>query len=405
VTGIISGSYPAFYLSGFNPAIIFKGNIKNSLGEILARKGLVIFQFSISIILIVSVLVIYGQIEFIQNKKLGFNKENVIHFKYNDTENMSQDAFIAELKKFPGVINASSMWGSFVDRVASTSGSFDWEGIDPERIYTFNNFNINYDLLEMLEVDVIAGRTFSRKFSNEENKIIFNETGAKLLGLDDPIGKRFQLWGEDYEIAGIIKDFHYESLYNNIGPFFCRLLEPDDADKIMVKLQPGQEQHTLAQIESLHSKAIASIPFEFQFLDADYQELYQSEKRVSILSKYFASIAIIISCLGLFGLATFTAQRRIKEVAIRKVLGANIFSIVKLLTLDFTKMIIAALFIGLPLSYFIAKKWLNEFAFGINLSIWFFIIAGILTLAIAWATVSMQTIKAANVNPANNLKE
>ncbi|MFK7774152.1 MAG: ABC transporter permease [Saprospiraceae bacterium] len=405
LTGIISGSYPAFYLSGFSPAKVFKGNIKNSLGELWARKGLVVFQFSISIILIVSVLVVYKQIEFIQNKKLGFNKENVVHFKFSKTETVSQDAFISEIKNIPGVVDASSMWGSFVDQTASTDGDFDWEGIDPERVYTFNHFNINYDLLEMLGVETVAGRTFSKDYNNEYTKVIFNETGIKTMGLEDPIGKRFNLWGSDFEIIGVVKDFHYESLYKDIAPFFFRLLEPNDGEKIMVKIRAGEEQNTLAELENFHKKAAPNIPFEYHFLDMDYQELYESEKRVSTLSKYFAGFAIIISCLGLFGLAAFTAQRRIKEISIRKVLGANSFSIIRLLTLDFTKMVLIAIFIGIPISYFIAKKWLDDFAFSIDLSVWFFVMAGLLTLAIAWLTVSLQTMKAARVNPVNNLKE
>ena len=405
LTGIISGSYPAFYLSGFHPAKIFKGNIKNTWGELWARKGLVVFQFSVSIILIVSVLVVYKQIEFIQDKKLGFNKENVVHFKFSDTEAASQDAFISEVKNISGVANASSMWGNFVDQSANTDGDFNWEGMDPSKVFTFNYFHINYDLLEMLDVEMVGGRTFSKTYNNENTKIILNETGAKVTGLEDPIGKQFSVWGTDYEIVGVVKDFHHESLYKEIAPFFFRLIEPNDADKIMVKIQAGQEQNTLAQIENLYKKVSPEIPFEYHFLDTDYQTLYEAEQRVATLSKYFAGFAIIISCLGLFGLAAFTAQRRLKEISIRKVLGANPFSIIRLLTLDFTKMVLVAIFIGIPISYFIAKSWLDGFVFRIDLSIWFFIMASLVTLAIAWLTVSLQTMKAARVNPVNNLKE
>ena len=405
VTGFISGSYPAFYLSGFKPARIFKGNIKNSWGELWARKGLVIFQFAVSLILIVSVVVVYKQIEFIQNKKLGFDRDNVVHFQFNNNEAVSQNVFISEVKKIPSVINASSMQGGFVNDVDDTNGSFQWEGKDPNFDPTIHYVRINYDMMEMMDVEMIAGRSFNKKYNNESKKIIFNEAGIKLIGLESPVGKTFNLWGDDFEIVGVAKDFHFESLYENIQPFFFRLVRENAADKIMVKIKAGEEQAALAQLENLYKKNHPNLPFEYQFLDSDYQELYESEKRVSILSKYFAGFAIMISCLGLFGLAAFTAQRRIKEISIRKVLGANPFSIIRLLTLDFTKMVVAAILIGIPISYFVAKSWLDDFVFRIDLSIWFFVLAGLLTLAIAWLTVSLQTMKAARVNPVNNLKE
>jgi putative ABC transport system permease protein len=404
VTGFISGSYPAFYLSGFKPATIFKGNIKNSWGELWARKGLVVFQFAISLILIVSVVVVYKQIEFIQNKKLGFNRDNVVHFQFNESEAVSQDVFIAEAKKIPNVINASSMEGGFFNDINDTNGSFEWEGKDPNFDPVIHYARINYDLMEMVDVEMVAGRSFDKKFNNEHQKIIFNEAGIKLLGLKNPVGKTFNLWGDDFEIIGVAKDFHFESLYKNIQPFFFRLIHKNNADKIMVKIKGGEEQAALVALENLYKKNHPNLPFEYQFLDSDYQELYESEKRVSTLSKYFAGFGIMISCLGLFGLAAFTAQRRIKEISIRKVLGANPFSIIRLLTLDFTKMVLVAIFIGIPISYFIAKNWLDNFAFSIDLSIWFFVMAGLLTLAIAWVTVSLQTMKAALTNPVDSLK-
>ena len=404
-TGLISGSYPAFYLSSFKPARIFKGNIKNSWGELWARKGLVVFQFAISIILIVSVVVIYKQIEFIQSKKLGYNRDNVIRFQFNDTEAVSQDVFISEVEKIPTVVKASSMEGSFVNDVNDTNGSFDWEGKNPDYDPILHYTQVNYDMLEMMDVEMTAGRTFNKKYGDEKTKIIFNETGLKLLGLKDPIGKTFKLWGDNYEIIGIVKDFHFESLYRNIQPFFFRLISENKADEILVKIKAGEEKTALAQLENLYKKSYPNIPFDYKFLDSDYQQLYQSEQRISVLSKYFAGFAIVISCLGLFGLAAFTAQRRIKEISIRKVLGANPFSIVRLLTLDFTKMVLLGIFVGLPVSYFITKKWLEEFIFHVDLSLWFFLFAGVTVLVIAWLTVGLQTVKAANVNPVNNLKE
>ena len=404
-TGILSGSYPAFYLSGFNPVDILKGRMNNSWGELWARKGLVVFQFSLSIILIVSVMVVYQQIAFIQDKKLGFNKDNVIHFPISQMDSLNLERMTAQIKNIPGVVNASSMAGNFINQTAFTDGPFNWKGKTPSDEVGFSFLGVNYDALEMLEFKMVEGRSFSKKFNNEDAKIIFNEAAIKSMGLENPIGETFKLWRNDLEIVGVVKDFHFTALYDKINPFFIILNSPQQMDKMLVKIQAGNEKSTLAELESLYKKSNPNSAFEYQFLDSDYQRMYESESRISTLSKYFAGFAIIISCLGLFGLAAFTAQRRVKEISIRKVLGANPFSIVWLLTFDFTKMVLIAMAIGLPLSYFIARRWLDDFAFSIDLSIWFFVVAGVLTLTIAWLTISLQTVKAASVNPSDNLKE
>ena len=404
LTGLLAGSYPAFYLSSFEANSIFRGKIQNSLSEILARKGLVVFQFCISIILIVAVLVISNQIEFIQDKNLGYNRDNVIHFDFDSTPVISQQSFIEEVKNIAGVNNASSLEGDLIDSNQHTNGSFDWKGMDPDKNYVFYFMFANYNLLDLLDIDMLKGRTFSKEFGEETEKIILNKAGAALTGLENPIGEKFNLWGTDYEIIGVTEDFHFQSFYENIKPMIIRLSE-NELEKVFVKIEEGQSLNTIAQLEKKYKEAQPGKSFDYTFLDSDFQALYISEQRVATLSQYFAGFAILISCLGLFGLATFTAQRRIKEISIRKVLGANRFSIVHLLTLDFTKMVLLAILIGLPLSYLLAKNWLTNFAFHIDLTAWYFLIAGIVVLAIAWITVSIQTFKAASVNPTNNLKE
>jgi ABC-type antimicrobial peptide transport system permease subunit len=398
VTGILAGSYPAIYLSGFNPASVLKGKLTGSFREIWARKGLVAFQFSISIIFIVCVLVIYKQIEFIQSKDLGYDKENIMYFRMEGKVSENKDAFLSEIKNIPNVVNASSMWGSIVGGTGFTTGAFDWEGRNQDEIIQFELLGIDYDLLEVLGIEMMSGRSFSRDFPSDTSKIILNEQAIAVMGLKDPVGKIFKLWGNDMEIIGITKNFHFQSLHENVKPFFFRLV-PRETSEIMVKIKGEQEKETIDYIRLLYQKFNPGYSFDYKFLDQDYQAQYEAEMRVAKLSRYFAGLAILISCLGLFGLAAFTAERRLKEIGIRKVLGSSVLGIVSLLSADFTKIVLLSILIALPISYLITRQWLDGFEFRINLEWWYFIGAGVMALIISWITVFTQTFKAARVNP------
>ncbi len=403
-TGIISGSYPALYLSGFRPVEVLKGKLNTSLGEILVRKGLVIFQFCISILLIVSVMVVYHQIHFIQSKNLGYEKENVLTVALQGNLNKNLEPFIAAAKNTTGVINASYIQGN-VTEFGNFSGGHSWEGQQPDdKKIEFTHAHVGYDFIETMGIEMKEGRSFSRKFANEESRIIFNEAAIKVMGLSNPIGKRVNFRGPDREIIGVVKNFHVQSLYEEIMPM-ALLCKTEDVSTVMVKIQPGTEQETTARLEKVYHTFNPGIPFDFRFLDDEYQALYVSEQRVASLSKYFAGIAVLISCLGLFGLAAFTAERRTKEIGIRKILGCSELRIIRMLSADFTGMVLIAITIALPVSYFIAKYWLEGFAYRVDLEWWFFIGAGLMALLIAWFTVGMQTIKAARINPAKTLKE
>ncbi len=404
LTGLVSGSYPALYLSGFKPAAILKGEIRGSLGELWARRGLVVFQFSLSIILIVSVLVIFKQIEYVQGKNLGYDKDNVIYFPIEGKTKENADTFLNELKQVPGVVNASSIGHRLIGRQSNTSG-LDWEGKDPDDLILFENVRTNYGLIETLGIEMKEGRSFSRDFSSDTTKIIFNESAIKVMGLKDPIGQVIRLWGEiDLEIIGVVKDFHFQSLHEVINPLFF-IIDPGSNWNIMARIEAGREQETLERLKNLYKTFNPGFTFDYQFMDEKYQKLYKSEQRVASLSRYFAGFAILISCLGLFGLAAFTAQRRLKEIGIRKVLGSSVSNIIYLLSKDFSRLVFMAILIALPTSYFLMRSWLDKFAFSIELKIWFFLGSGLIALIIAWVTVGSQALKAANVNPSACLKD
>lgn len=401
-TGLVAGSYPALYLSHFSPASMLKGRSTSSLGELWARKGLVILQFSLSVIFIVSVLVVYKQIDFIQSKHLGYKRDNLIYFGMQGKLREQRETFLEEIKKIPGVTNISTIAHNMTGHNSGTSGVV-WDGKNMDDKTEFENVAVNYDMLETLQVEVTEGRTFSRDFASDSVAIIFNETAIKFMGMKDPIGKTVKLWGEERKIVGVVKDFNFESLHKQVGPLFFRL-EPSNTYLFMTRIEAGKEKEALAQLGSIHQKFNPEFEFDFKFLDEQYRLQYVAEQRVAILSRYFAGLAIVISCLGLLGLAAFSSERRLKEIGIRKALGASVTSILVLLTSDFSKIVLVAVLVGLPISYFVLSDWLETFAFRISLDTWYFVSAGVLALLIAIVTVGSQAFKAASVNPSKCLR-
>jgi ABC-type antimicrobial peptide transport system permease subunit len=249
-----------------------------------------------------------------------------------------------------------------------------------------------------------AGRTFSSAFGSEDAKIIFNQAAIDMMGLANPVGEVISIGQTELEIIGVTENFHFRSLHEEVGPLFF-VLRPSWTHQVVAKIEVGKERETIDRLQEFYQAYNPGYSFNYRFLDEDYQALYTAEQRVSTLSQYFAGIAIIISCLGLFGLAAFTAERRRKEIGIRKALGASSFSIVRLLSGDFTRMVLVAIFIALPISYFVAQRWLQDFAFSIDLEWWYFAGAGLAALLVAWFTVGLQTVKAARVNPVECLRD
>ncbi|MFK7774154.1 MAG: ABC transporter permease [Saprospiraceae bacterium] len=414
LTGFIAGCYPAFYLSSFKSVTVLKGKLNISFGEQWIRKGLVVFQFALSILFIVGLLVVNEQIEMTQSKNLGYNRDNIISFEwkgnlYDQWNGLNQEgnsnekfySFMSRLKEVPEVITVTNMSGNILTKVYGQSGLI-WNGDESNRNFIFKSPIIGYDFIETLGIELGAGRTFSKEHNDSYSKVILNEAAVKKMEIENPIGQKISMNGGS-EIIGVVKNFHYGSLHNELEPLIFRF--DSHGGNIMLKIKAGTETITIDKIKKIHQEFLPAYSFEFTFLDDEYQALYEAETKVSTLSKYFAGLAILISCLGLFGLAMFTAERRKKEIGIRKVLGSSVFEIVKMLTSDFTKTVIIAICISIPISYLIAQSWLDNFAYNITLTWWLFFIPALLVLFIAWATVGLQTIKAASANPVQSLKD
>lgn len=402
ITGLLSGSYPALYLSGLHPIAMLKGKMKQTFGDTWLRKGLVIFQFTISAVLITAVMVISQQIDYIQSKNLGFKKENLMRFDYVTPEGPGYRAFIQELKSIPGIVSAAGAVDDATGEHGGTS-NVSWPGKEEGNRTYFEILNVGYDFLETMDIEMVAGRTYEPgRDVGGRSKIIFNEAAIRAMGLKDPIGKTVDIQQEKSEVIGVVKDFHFQTMYEDIAPLYIQLGR--ELEYTLIRLRPENLSETIAAIEEVYDTHLDGVPFDFTFVDSDYDEMYRQEQSISSLSKYFAGIAIIISCLGLLGLTAFTAEKRSKEIGIRKVLGSGNWRIIYLLSSDFTRMILAALMIGLPVSYYIAQGWMKNFAYSIDLEVTQFLLVGLLTIGIAWLAVGIQTMKAANANPVEALR-
>jgi len=401
ITGFLAGSYPALYISKFNPLSILKGKLNTSAAEILSRKGLVVFQFTLSTVLIVAVFIIYQQIQFIQNTNPGFNKNNVLRLSAEGGLSTRQDAFIAALKNIPGVNNASATNHRMVGHNYAT-GALDWPGKPTDDNTYFEGFETDYGFIETMGMQMKEGRSFSRSFGADSSTIILNEAAVNAMHLKDPVGKTIKLYRKNMQVIGVVKNFHFESMHAEIKPSFLQLVP--HRGTIVASISSNSQQATINAIKNLYESYNPGFPFTFNFLDEAYQQQYESETRVSTLSKYFAGLAIIISCLGLFGLAAFTAQKRRKEIGIRKVVGASVSNITAMLSIDFLKLVLFSLLVAFPLSWWLMNNWLQSFAYRIHISPWIFMIAGISVIVITLLTIGFQSIKAAVANPVKSLK-
>lgn len=403
-TGLVAGSYPALFMSSLNPVVVLKGSLKFKPSATYFRKGLVVFQFALSIMLIVGMVIVHEQLDYLQTKNSGYDRENLVYMPLEGDLQTNFSSFKQELQRQPGIKHVTLSQANPLEVGSSTQG-VTWPGKDTTQLLLFAQNAISYDYIQTMGIRLVGGRDFGEQYGMDTTNYIINEASAKKMGYKDPVGKEMTMWGRKGAIVGLMKDFHYNSLHSTIEPLILRLQpKTENWGVVIVRAEAGKTKDALANLEKTFKKFNPSFPFKYSFTDQEYAKQYKSEQVVNQLSNFFAFLAIFISCLGLFGLAAFTAEQRTKEIGVRKVLGASVTNLVGMLSAEFIKLVLVATFIAFPIAWYFLKGWLEKYAYRIEIEWWYFALAAIVAVFIALLTVSSQAIRAALMNPVKSLK-